>query len=143
MKSPYLTKSPTFWLGMLATIVIVIGVRELALVVCTALGMPSATNIVGLVSLFVVLIGVRLMRGGLPHWLSSSASVLLVDSGFAFLPVSAGAGILMFGLGGDFMAVSAVIVISTVIPLWAFAKLSEKWLKDDQTHDKGENHANA
>lgn len=131
MKSPYLTKSPTFWLGLLATVAIVIGVRELALVVCTALGMPTATNIVGLVSLFLVLIGVRLIKGGLPTWLSSSASVLLVDSGFAFLPVSAGAGILMFGLGGDLMAVSAVIIISTLIPLWAFAKLSEKWLKGD------------
>lgn len=133
MKSPYLTKSPTFWLGLLATITIVIGVRELALAVCTALGMPTATNIVGLVSLFLVLIGVRLIKGGLPSWLSSSASVLLVDSGFAFLPVSAGAGILMFGLGGDLMAVSAVIIISTLIPLWAFAKLSEKWLKGDTT----------
>ncbi|WFF39313.1 CidA/LrgA family protein [Moraxella nasibovis] len=144
MKSPYLTKSPSFWLGMLATVIIVVGVRELALVVCTALGMPTATNIVGLVSLFVVLMGVRLARGGLPNWLSSSASVLLVDSGFAFLPVSAGAGILMFGLGGDLMAVSAVIIISTVIPLWAFAKLAEKWLKDDHKDDRKENaHANA
>lgn len=142
MKSPYLTTSPTFWLGMLATVIIVVGVRELALVVCTALGMPTATNIVGLVSLFVVLMGVRLAKGGLPNWLSSSASVLLVDSGFAFLPVSAGAGILLFGLGADLPAVSAVIIISTVIPLWAFAKLSAKWL-DNTTDDKGDNHANA
>lgn len=142
MKSPYLTTSPTFWLGMLATVLIVVGVRELALVVCTALGMPTATNIVGLVSLFVVLMGVRLAKGGLPHWLSSSASVLLVDSGFAFLPVSAGAGILLFGLGADLPAVSAVIIISTVLPLWAFAKLSAKWL-DNTTDDKGDNHANA
>ncbi|WP_066804394.1 hypothetical protein [Moraxella oblonga] len=134
MKSPYLTTSPTFWLGMLATIAIVVGVRELALVVCTALGMPTATNIVGLVSLFIILIGVRLAKGSLPHWLSSSASVLLVDSGFAFLPVSAGAGILLFGLGSDLPAVSAVIIISTVIPLWAFAKLSEKWLNQGDTN---------
>lgn len=137
MKSPYLTKSPTFWAGLVATIAIVIGVRELALVVCTALGMPTATNIVGLVSLFVVLVGIRVVRGGLPNWLSSSASVLLVDSGFAFLPVSAGAGILLFGLGGEFWAVCAIIIMSVVMPLWAFAKLSQKWL-----NDKGENHAN-
>lgn len=141
MKSPYLTKSPTFWLGMLTTVIIVIGVRELVLVVCTAFGMPTATNIVGLVSLFVVLMGVRLIKGGLPNWLSSSSSVLLVDSGFAFLPVSAGAGILLFGLGSDLLAVSAVIVLSTVIPLWTFAKLSQKWLKnndqDNAAKDRG------
>lgn len=141
MKSPYLTTSPTFWLGLFTTIAIVVGVREMALVICTALGMPTATNIVGLVSLFIILIIIRLIKGGLPHWLSSSASVLLVDSGFAFLPVSAGAGILLFGLGADLLAVSAVIIISTVIPLWAFAKLSEKWLQSDNQNNQGGSHA--
>lgn len=139
MKSPYLTKSPTFWVGLFTTVCIVIGVRELALVICTTLGVPRATNIVGLVSLFFVLMGVRLIKGGLPHWLSSSASVLLVDSGFAFLPVSAGAGILLFSLGADLFGVSAVIVLSTMMPLWAFAKLSQHWLKS--TDDKEDEHA--
>ncbi len=126
-----------FWLGMLATIAIVVGFRELALVVCTWFGMPSAANIVGLISLFILLVGVR-MTVGLPTWLSGSASTLLVDSGFAFLPVSAGAGILLFGLGADLLPVSAVIIISTVIPLWAFAKLSAAWLNQEQKHVKGD-----
>lgn len=132
----------SFWLGIVATVALVVGVRELALVVCTAIGMPTATNIVGLVSLFVMLMAVRLIKGGLPAWLSSSASVLLVDSGFAFLPVSAGAGILLFGLGADLLAVSAVIVISTVMPLWAFAKLSEKWLNTQKNSNQGNSNAN-
>lgn len=131
MKLP--VRSSAFWLGMLATIAIVVGVRELALVVCTALGMPTATNIVGLVSLFVVLMGVRMAKGGLPHWLSSSASVLLVDSGFAFLPVSAGAGILLFGLGDEMVGVCVIILVSVIVPLWAFAKLSQNWLKKVQS----------
>ncbi|UNU72999.1 CidA/LrgA family protein [Moraxella nasovis] len=128
MKSPYL--NPKLYKGLIATIALVVSVRELALVVCTWFGMPTAANIVGLVALFVALIGLRLASGQLPQWLSSSASVLLVDSGFAFLPVSAGAGILLFGLGSDFFAVSAVIIISVVIPLWVFAKLSAKWLQE-------------
>lgn len=132
----------SFWLGIVATVALVVGVRELALIVCTAIGMPTATNIVGLVSLFVMLMAVRLIKGGLPAWLSSSASVLLVDSGFAFLPVSAGAGILLFGLGADLLAVSAVIVISTVMPLWAFAKLSEKWLNTQKHSNQGDSNAN-
>ncbi|MFB6347949.1 CidA/LrgA family protein [Moraxella sp. ZJ142] len=120
--------SKRFWLAMMATIAIVVGFRELALVVCSWLGMPTAANIVGLVSLFVVLVAVRLTVG-VPAWLSGAASTLLVDSGFAFLPVSAGAGILLFGLGADLLPVSAVIVISTLVPLWAFAKLSAAWLQ--------------
>lgn len=137
----YAIKSPKFWLSLIATISLVVAVRELALYVCTLLGMPSAANITGLVALFLALMTLRMTTGKLPDWLSSSASVLLVDSGFAFLPVSAGAGILLFGLGADLGAVSAVIVISTVIPLWAFAKLSTKWLDtqspDTQHHQQG------
>lgn len=117
-------------IAMLATVALVVAVRELALMVCTYFGMPSAANIVGLVALFIMLIIVRIMIG-LPNWLSQSASTLLVDSGFAFLPVSAGAGILLFGLGADLLPVSAVIIISTVIPLWFFAKLSSKWLSSE------------
>jgi holin-like protein len=128
MKPPY--RSPTFWLGMLATVALVVVVRETALYVCTLFGLPTASNIVGLVVLFILLIGVRLWRGELPQWLSYSSSVLLVDSGFAFLPVSAGAGILLFGLGDELLAVCVIILISVIVPLWAFAKLSQKWLKD-------------
>ncbi len=128
MKPPY--RSPSFWLGMLATAFLVVAVREGALYVCTLLNLPTASNIVGLVVLFVLLVGVRLWRGELPKWLSYSSSVLLVDSGFAFLPVSAGAGILLFGLGDEMWAVCAIILVSVIIPLWAFAKLSEKWLKN-------------
>lgn len=130
MKISY--RSTQFWLGMLATITLVIVVRELALYICTMMGMPTAANIVGLVGLFLALMAVRLLKGALPDWLSYSASVLLVDSGFAFLPVSAGAGILLFGLGKDMFLVSAIIIISVVVPLWAFAKIGEKWLTDNK-----------
>ena len=51
---------------------------------------------------------------------------------------------MLFGLGSDLLAVSAVIILSTVIPLWAFAKLSQKWLKNDNqdnaAKDKGVSH---
>lgn len=124
-------KNFSMYFGVLLTIAIVVGVRELALVICTAFGMPSATNIVGLLSFFIILVIVRLVRGNLPSWLSSSAGTLLIDSGFAFLPVSAGVGVLLFGLGADLVAVVAVIIMSTVIPLWVFAWLFVKWFADD------------
>lgn len=129
MKPPY--HSAQFWFGMIATIAVVVGVRELALFVCNLLGMPTATNIVGLVGLFAILMGVRSLVG-LPNWLTQSASVLLVDSGFAFLPVSAGAGILLFGLGEELIFVCVIIGVSVIVPLWLFAKLSQKWLNTSQ-----------
>lgn len=129
MKPPY--HSAQFWFGMIATIAIVVGVHELALFVCSLLGMPTATNIVGLVGLFALLMGVRSLVG-LPNWLTQSASILLVDSGFAFLPVSAGAGILLFGLGEELIFVCVIIGVSVIVPLWLFAKLSQKWLNTSQ-----------
>lgn len=129
MKPPY--HSAQFWFGMIATIAIVVGVRELALFVCSLLGIPTATNIVGLVGLFALLMGVRSLVG-LPNWLTQSASILLVDSGFAFLPVSAGAGILLFGLGEELIFVCVIIGVSVIVPLWLFAKLSQKWLNTSQ-----------
>lgn len=131
MKPSY--HSVQFWLSMLATVAIVVGVRELALFVCTLLGMPTATNIVGLVGLFIILMVIRALVG-IPSWLTQSASVLLVDSGFAFLPVSAGAGILLFGLGDELIFVCIIIGISVIVPLWLFANLAQKWLK---TSDQG------
>ncbi len=130
MKPAY--HSPNFWFGMLATVIIVVTVRETALYVCTLLKMPTAANIVGLVTLFLILMMYRFVKGGLPSWLSYSASLLLVDSGFAFLPVSAGAGILMFGLGLEFWAVSLTIIISVVLPLWFVAKLAQAWLVNEK-----------
>ena len=55
------------------------------------------------------------------------------------LPGVAGAGGLRLWLGGEVGGVSAVIVLSTVMPLWAFAKLSQHWLKS--TDDKEDEHA--
>ena len=72
---------------------------------------------------------------GIPEWISNASNTLLVDSGFAFLPVSAGAGLLIFGLGDELWGVVLTIVVSTLIPLWGLAKLSNLWLK----HSKEDN----
>lgn len=114
-------------LAMLATIAVAVAVREISVWLCTWFGMPTAANIVGLLGLFALLIVVRLTVG-LPAWLSVSANKLLAESGFAFLPVSAGAGILLFGLGADLPKVAMVIVLSTLLPLWLVARLAASWL---------------
>ena len=73
------------------TLALVIIVREGAFMVCEALGFNSAANVVGMISLFILLMLWR-FTVGLPEWITEASNTLLVDSGFAFLPVSAGAG---------------------------------------------------
>lgn len=128
MKSTSSLKPP-IWLAVVLTLVLVIVVRESAVVICQWIGIEKAANIVGLVAMFCILIVWRLLKG-LPKWLTQASNILLVDSGFAFLPVSAGAGILMFELGDELWGFMATILISTLIPLWALAILANHWLKN-------------
>lgn len=112
----------------------VIFVRETAVLVCQWAGIEKAANIVGLVAMFVVLMAWRLLKG-LPSWLTQASNTLLVDSGFAFLPVSAGAGLLLFALGDELWGVMLTMLISTLIPLWGLALLANRWLNQDSESD--------
>ena len=120
--------------AIILTLAVVVVIRESALVLCQALGFPSAANIVGMITLFVLLMVCR-FTVGIPEWISNASNTLLVDSGFAFLPVSAGAGLLIFRLGDELWGVVLTIVVSTLIPLWGLAKLLNLWLKRSKEDD--------
>ncbi|MDN5666695.1 MAG: CidA/LrgA family protein [Psychrobacter sp.] len=133
MKSTHSSNLP-LWLALILTLAMVIFVRETAVLVCQWAGIEKAANIVGLVAMFVVLMAWRLLKG-LPIWLTQASNTLLVDSGFAFLPVSAGAGLLLFALGDELWGVMLTILISTLIPLWGLALLANRWLNQDPDSD--------
>ena len=84
------TSNIPLWMALILTLIMVVVVRESAVIVCQWASIEKAANIVGLLTMFVILIIWRLIKG-LPHWLTKASNKLLVDSGFAFLPVSAGA----------------------------------------------------
>ena len=127
------------WLAIIMTLAMVICVRESAVIICQMIGIEKAANIVGLVAMFCILMAWRLLRG-LPSWLTQASNKLLVDSGFAFLPVSAGAGLLLFALGDELWGVMATMIISVVIPLWGLAILSNRWLNDNVGTNSVEEH---
>lgn len=129
MKSTHSAHLP-LWLGLILTLAMVIFVRETAVIICQWAGIEKAANIVGLVAMFVILMTWRLLKG-LPNWLTQASNTLLVDSGFAFLPVSAGAGLLLFALGDELWGVVLTMLISTLIPLWGLAILAQRWLNQD------------
>ncbi|MGO3081622.1 MAG: CidA/LrgA family protein [Psychrobacter celer] len=133
MKSTHSSNLP-LWLALILTLAMVIFVRETAVLVCQWAGIEKAANIVGLVAMFVVLMAWRLLKG-LPIWLTQASNTLLVDSGFAFLPVSAGAGLLLFALGDELWGVMLTMLISTLIPLWGLALLANRWLNQDTDSD--------
>lgn len=118
------------WISLILTLIMVIVVRETAVVLCQLAGIAKAANIVGLVAMFVILMIWRLLKG-LPNWLTQASNTLLVDSGFAFLPVSAGAGLLLFALGDELLGVMVTMIVSTLIPMWGLALLANRWLNQD------------
>ena len=117
----------SLWLAVLLTLIMVITVRESAVIICRSFGIEQAANVVAMVAMFLLLVIWRMTKG-LPNWLTRASNVLLVDSGFAFLPVSAGAGILLFGLGDELWGIMLTMAISTLIPLWGLAILANRWL---------------
>lgn len=129
MKSTHSARLP-LWLALILTLAMVIFVREAAVIICQWAGIEKAANIVGLVAMFLILMTWRLLKG-LPNWLTQASNTLLVDSGFAFLPVSAGAGLLLFALGDELWGVMLTMIISTLIPLWGLAILAHRWLNHE------------
>ena len=122
------------WMALILTLILVVVVRESAVIVCQWAGIEKAANIVGLLTMFVILMVWRLIKG-LPSWLTQASNTLLVDSGFAFLPVSAGAGLLLFALGDEFWGVMLTMIISTLIPLWGLAILANRSLNNSSYTD--------
>lgn len=121
-------------MALLLTLTIVVTVRESAVFVCQLAGIEKAANIVGLLTMFFILMIWRFIKG-IPGWLTQASNTLLVDSGFAFLPVSAGAGLLLFALGDELWGFMLTILISTLIPIWGFAVLSNRWLNRNNDMD--------
>lgn len=128
MKATHSSTVPP-WIALIITLIMVIVVRETAVVICQWAGIEKAANVVGLVAMFFILVAWRMIKG-LPKWLTKASNTLLVDSGFAFLPVSAGAGLLLFALGDELWGVMMTILISTLIPLWGLGLLANRWLSN-------------
>lgn len=133
MKSTHSSNMP-LWMALILTLIMVIVVRESAVVICQWAGIEKAANVVGLVAMFLILMVWRLIKG-LPSWLTKASNTLLVDSGFAFLPISAGAGLLLFALGDELWGVMLTMIISTLIPLWGLAILANRWLSNTDDND--------
>lgn len=133
MKPTHSSHMP-LWLALILTLAMVIAVRETAMVLCQMAGIEKAANIVGLVAMFIILTLWRVFKG-LPSWITQASNTLLVDSGFAFLPVSAGAGLLLFALGDKLLGVMTTMLVSTLIPMWGLALLANRWLKQGGNPD--------
>lgn len=115
------------WKAWACTIALIIIFREASVWLMGQFNHPELGNLVGLISLLIVLslwrkfnkISVRLV---------DTNNKIMKESAFAFLPISAGSLLMLKHLGEEMPMFLVVLFISTLIPLWVYAKMSKKWL---------------
>lgn len=115
------------WPAWGVTIFLIVLFREAAVLGMTALNFPELGNLVGLLSLLLCLIIWRKFKH-IPSRIIDTNNRLMKESGFAFLPVCAGSLMTLIYMGGEMPAFIFIMLISTLIPLWIYAKMAKKWL---------------
>ena len=115
------------WTAWIGTILLIILYREGALWVTSQFNHPELGNLVGLISLLITLALWRKF-GTLPVRLVDTNNKIMKESAFAFLPISAGSLLMITQMGEKIPAFLIVLFVSTLIPLWIYAKLSQRWI---------------
>ncbi len=115
------------WPAWIGTIVLIIGFREGSVWLMTQLNHPELGNLVGLLSLLLVLFAWRRF-GTFPTRVVDVNNKIMKESAFAFLPISAGALVMLVHMGKEIPLFLLVLTLSTLIPLWVYAKMAKRWL---------------
>lgn len=115
------------WPAWIGTLLLIIVFREAAVWIMTRLEHPELGNLVGLISLLIVLFSWR-RWSKIPARLVDTNNKIMKESAFAFLPVSAGSLMMLVHMGHKIPAFLLILFVSTLIPLWVYAKMAKRWL---------------
>lgn len=88
---------------------------------------PELGNLVGLIGLLIMLLIWRKFRT-VPIRMVDVNNKIMKESAFAFLPISAGSLMMMLHMGKEIPLFLLVLFVSTLIPLWLYAKMAKRWL---------------
>ncbi|MDM1765589.1 MULTISPECIES: hypothetical protein [unclassified Acinetobacter] len=115
------------WQAWIFTIAMIIFFREASVWVMGQLNHPELGNLTGLLSLLIVLVIWRKFKK-IPPRLVDTNNKLMKESGFAFLPICAGSLLMLVNMGKEIPLFLVIMFVSTLIPLWVYAKMAKKWL---------------
>lgn len=116
------------WSAWISNIALIVVFREISVWCMTSLNHPELGNLVGLISLLICLILWRVIKKTLPQRIMTTNSAIMKQSAFAFLPISAGALLTFSTMGREIPIFLIILLISTLIPLWLYAKISKRFL---------------
>ncbi|MDM1249088.1 hypothetical protein ACFODO_06435 [Acinetobacter sichuanensis] len=115
------------WQAWIFTIAMIIFFREASVWIMGQLNHPELGNLTGLLSLLIVLVIWRKFKK-IPPRLVDTNNKLMKESGFAFLPICAGSLLMLVNMGKEIPLFLVIMFVSTLIPLWVYAKMAKKWL---------------
>lgn len=115
------------WSALCLTLLVIIIIREAAVWLMSQVGHPELGNLIGLAMFLMILIVVRRFWA-IPLRMIDANAHIMKESAFAFLPISAGSILMLIAMGKETPLFLLVMVISTLIPLWGYAKLAKRWL---------------
>lgn len=115
------------WPAWFFTLSLIIFFREASVWIMTQFNHPELGNLTGLLSLLAVLLLWRRFKK-IPLRLVDTNNKLMKESSFAFLPICAGSLLMLVSMGKEIPLFLLVMFISTLIPLWIYAKMAKKWL---------------
>jgi putative effector of murein hydrolase LrgA (UPF0299 family) len=116
------------WKMLVIVVVIIVFIREISVWLMAQMGYANLGNFLGLLLLFGFAMAYRISQGEIPSRLVAANSTILKEGIFAFLPICAGIGTLLAGLGNDAFKILLIMLISTLIPLRLYAYIVKKWL---------------
>ncbi|APR69380.1 MULTISPECIES: hypothetical protein [Acinetobacter] len=115
------------WTAWFYTILLIVVFREGAVAITTFFQHPELGNLVGLISLLSVLLIWRKFRK-ISNRLIDTNNRIMKESSFAFLPICAGSLIMLVHLGKEIPVFLFILTLSTLLPLWIYAKMAKRWL---------------
>jgi putative effector of murein hydrolase LrgA (UPF0299 family) len=116
------------WKMLVVVTLIIVFIREVSVWLMTQIGYENLGNFLGLFLLFGFAIAYRISKGEIPTRIVTANSKILKEGIFAFLPICAGIGTLLAGLGTDAFKILLIMVISTLIPMRLYAYIVKRWI---------------
>ena len=119
------------WLALIITCIVIVCVREGAVWLMGLIHYPELGNLVCLLSFLSVLLVWRHFKPLSVRMLDATTHIMK-ESAFAFLPVSAGAIIMLMHLGQELPWFLFILVFSTLLSLWVYAHAAKHWMSSDK-----------
>ncbi|MFB2538372.1 MULTISPECIES: hypothetical protein [unclassified Acinetobacter] len=115
------------WKALILTLILIIVVRESAVWLLSLFGHAELGNLAGLFFLLIALVIYRNLANLSPRLIEANNRIMR-EGLFAFLPISGGSLLILLSMGKEIPAFLFILVVSTLIPMWIYAKMAKKWL---------------